>query len=185
VEVIERGGFLIPLKKLTEAELDTIESFKLLSKNGMNGPFKVEECKVKGFIIKALYALQENCLISFYVGDVDSLVYRSTSDEDDMLVLCSTDKNRDINNKRTLLICARVRANISRYISGINNDNPYSRAVLNVRTNVIKLRDGKLAVILYTSRAVAANEELYWDYNQGDEDINCDKDRSYQTSTFQ
>ena len=66
----------------------------------------------------------------------------------------------------SLVIYPATRANIARFISGINN---YDKLGLK-KQNVLSIRydiDGQVHVLLYASKTIKKGEVLYYDYNAG------------------
>lgn len=64
------------------------------------------------------------------------------------------------------MIYPATRANIARFISGINNTDKNSLK----KINVLSIRydiDGKVHVLLYAAKTIRKGEVLYYDYNAG------------------
>ena len=185
VTSLREGGFIIPFNLgLGARDYKLLEEFKKQCDESVPGPFMVEHDPIKGYYVKTLKYLRKSCLVAFYAGDLDSEAYRKACLDSDMLRICSSDKHRDANERRTLLVCSNKRGNISRFFSGINNSQDEARALINIRCDIVKHKKNLLQVIFYTTREVREGEELIWDYNQGDE-LEEDKKRlAYATDDF-
>ena len=69
-------------------------------------------------------------------------------------------------SQTSLVIYPANRANIARFISGINN---FDKNAMK-KQNVLSIRydiDGKVHVLLYASKIIRKGEVLYYDYNAG------------------
>merc|ERR1712174_107145 len=88
--------------------------------------------------------------------------------------------------KTSLIIDPSRTGNIARFLSGVNNSSHASKRKANVRTRRFDL-NGKNRVVLFTSKAVEAGEQLHYDYNSGLQDKKVDewaKNGFYDTSNF-
>lgn len=71
------------------------------------------------FTVEADRFIKDLTIITEYTGDVDYLKNREHDDGDSMMTLLSAS-----NPSRSLVICPDKRANIARFINGINNHTP-------------------------------------------------------------
>lgn len=88
--------------------------------------------------------------------------------------------------KTSLIIDPTNAGSIARFFSGVNNKSIVSKRKANIRTRRFCL-DGKLHVILFTSKRIEPGERLNYDYNAGREGKSSQewlKGGFYDTSNF-
>jgi uncharacterized protein YdbL (DUF1318 family) len=81
-------------------------------------------------------------------------------------LLIPDNNGRDKYKKKNLLVIPETRANIGKYISGINNAKKNDYKKINVKSHSCII-DDEAIIFLYTCKDVKAGQELFLDYNQG------------------
>ncbi|XP_031475584.1 histone-lysine N-methyltransferase ATXR6-like [Nymphaea colorata] len=150
------------IQVLHKQDAETLNLCNEMIARGECPPLMVSFDEYEGFTVVADSFIKGMTLLAEYVGDVDYLSNREYDDGDSMMTLLLA-----ADPSKSLVICPDKRANIARFINGINNYLESSRK----RQNVKCLRydvDGECRVLLVTLRGIAKGEKLYYDYN-GDE----------------
>ncbi|CAL4994852.1 unnamed protein product [Urochloa decumbens] len=156
---LEEGGIQVLNKK----DKETIELCRTMQERGQCPPLLVVFDSREGFTLQADAHIKDMTFIAEFAGDVDYLEIREHDDSNCMMTLLLT-----ADPSQSLVICQDKRANISRFISGINNHTPEGRKRQNVKCVRYDI-DGESHVLLVTCRDIASGEKLYCDYN-GKED---------------
>ncbi|KAI3669015.1 hypothetical protein L6452_40234 [Arctium lappa] len=153
--VMEYGGMQV----LSKEDFETLGKCRAMAKSGECPPLVIVYDSCLGYTVEADDLIKDLTLIAEYAGDVDYIKNREDDDGDSMMsLLLTTDP------ATSLVICPDRRANIARFVSGINNHKPESRKKQNVkcvRYNV----DGEVRVLLVATRDIVKGEKLFYDYN--------------------
>ncbi|MCH95882.1 histone-lysine N-methyltransferase ATXR5-like, partial [Trifolium medium] len=113
--VLENGG----MQTLTKEDGETIERCTTMIKRGEFPPLMVVYDSCQGYTVEADGPIKKMTFIAEYTGDVDYLKKRESDDCDSIMTLLLAEESAS-----SLVICADKRANIARFISGINNHTP-------------------------------------------------------------
>ncbi|GAU38097.1 hypothetical protein TSUD_318910 [Trifolium subterraneum] len=111
------------------------------------------------YTLEADDPIKDMTFIAEYTGDVDYLKKREFDDCDSMMTLLLAEECAS-----SLVICADKRANIARFISGINNHTPEGKKKQNSKF-VRYAVDGECRVFLVAIRNIFEGEKLYCNYN--------------------
>ncbi|XP_024977634.1 probable Histone-lysine N-methyltransferase ATXR5 [Cynara cardunculus var. scolymus] len=153
--ILEHGGMQV----LSKEDFETLEKCRAMAKRGEYPPLLIVYNSCLGYTVEADDLIKDLTLIAEYAGEVDYIRNREDDDGDSMMsLLLATDP--DI----SLVICPDRRANIARFVSGVNNHKAESRKRQNVkcvRYNV----GGECRVLLVATRDILKGEILYYDYN--------------------
>ncbi|PNY15727.1 histone-lysine N-methyltransferase ATXR5-like protein [Trifolium pratense] len=152
---LENGG----MQTLTKEDHETIERCTTMIKQGEFPPLMVVYDSCQGYTVEADGPIKKMTFIAEYTGDVDYLKKRESDDCDSIMTLLLAEESAS-----SLVICADKRANISRFISGINNHNPEGKKKQNCKC-VRYAVDGESRVFLVAIRDISEGEKLYYDYN--------------------
>ncbi|KAJ8428696.1 hypothetical protein Cgig2_006815 [Carnegiea gigantea] len=151
----ENGGMQV----FSKEDYEIVELCRAMARRGECPPLLVVYDSHEGYTIEADGPIKDMTFIGEYTGDVDYIKNREHDDCDSLMtLLLATDPSK------SLVICPDKRANIARFISGINNHTPESKKKQNVkcvRYNV----NGECHVFLVATRDIAKGERLYYDYN--------------------
>ena len=174
-----------PVVSLSKRNLSIFRAFKENIKRGVFPPIKVMHDERYGFYVEALKVIPKHTLIAEYVsnpcdfsvqsygfvisfltlfhqiGEVITLDLAEESESDSLMILLDSG-----DPKTSLIIDPTNAGNIARFLSGVNNKSLVSKRKANVRTRRFCL-DGKLHVVLFTSRRIETGESLNYDYNAG------------------
>jgi len=164
---------------LSKRNLAIFCAFKENLKRGIFPPIKVNYDEKYGFYVEAIRAIPKHTLITEYIGELITLEESSESDSL-MILLDSGDP------KTSLIIDPTNAGSIARFFSGVNNKSIVSKRKANIRTRRFCL-DGKLHVVLFTSKRIEPCERLNYDYNAGREGKSSQewlKGGFYDTSNF-
>ncbi|GAU38098.1 hypothetical protein TSUD_318920 [Trifolium subterraneum] len=112
---LENGG----MQTLTKEDGEIIEHCTTMIKRGEFPPLMVVYDSCQGYTLEADDPIKDMTFIAEYTGDVDYLKKREFDDCDSMMTLLLAEECAS-----SLVICADKRANIARFISGINNHTP-------------------------------------------------------------
>src|SRR5688572_1300513 len=92
------------------------DGFKRYSKKGFYGPLEVVRDPKEGFIVKALKKIPKKTIIAEYAGQVCRwFLHQEDNASDSLMTLI------DSKYKGDLIICPEDKANLAKFISGINN----------------------------------------------------------------
>ncbi|WJX40835.1 putative Histone-lysine N-methyltransferase atxr5 [Trifolium repens] len=147
------------MQTLTKEDRKTIECCTTMIGRGQFPPLMVVYDSCQGYTVEADGLIKDMTFIAEYTGDVDYLKKREFDDCDSMMTLLLAE-----DGAASLVICADKRANIARFISGINHHTPEGKKKQNckcVRYNV----DGECRVFVVATRNIYEGEKLYYDYN--------------------
>eukprot|EP01017_Pseudomicrothorax_dubius_P011867 TRINITY_DN14569_c0_g1_i2.p1 TRINITY_DN14569_c0_g1~~TRINITY_DN14569_c0_g1_i2.p1 ORF type:complete len:510 (-),score=89.43 TRINITY_DN14569_c0_g1_i2:39-1568(-) len=150
------------LQKMDSGTFAVFEKFKEMSRRGVYAPLEVVEDEKQGYIVRADARIPARTLIAEYVGEVDFARNHVFDDNDSIMDLLRT-----VQSSTSLVIIPKARANIARFLSGINNTDKKAKSerqnVRSVRFNV----KGSVRVLLYAFKEIKKGEILYYDYNEG------------------
>jgi hypothetical protein len=142
-------------------DLEIFTNFKKQSEAGLYAPIIIANDPNQGMIVKALENIKLGTLICEYTGDVYPLRNVLFDKNDSIMELIHASSS-----SQSLAIVPKVRANIARFISGINNDKSPKESKQNVRSIRYNI-NGHIRVILYANKHIKQGAVLYYDYNQG------------------
>ncbi|CAN8298907.1 unnamed protein product [Cochlearia groenlandica] len=151
----EKGGMQV----LSKEDFETLEQCRAMYRRGECPPLVVVFDQHEGYTVEADGPIKDFTFIAEYAGDVDYLHNREKDDCDSIMTLLLSE-----DPSKTLVICPDKYGNISRFISGINNHNRFSKKKQNckcVRYSV----NGECRVLLVATRDISKGERLYYDYN--------------------
>ncbi|KAL1222259.1 Histone-lysine N-methyltransferase ATXR5 [Cardamine amara subsp. amara] len=151
----EKGGMQV----LSKEDLETLEQCQAMYRRGECPPLVVVFDPLEGYTVEADGPIKDLTFIAEYTGDVDYLKNRENDDCDSIMTLLLSE-----DPSKTLVICPDKYGNISRFINGINNHNPFGKKKQNckcVRYSV----NGECRVLLVATRDISKGERLYYDYN--------------------
>nr|XP_017251377.1 PREDICTED: probable Histone-lysine N-methyltransferase ATXR5 [Daucus carota subsp. sativus] len=147
------------MQVLSKENLRTVAKCKEMHKRGKCPPLKVVYDAHEGFVVQADGPIKPMTFITEYVGDVDYVKNREEDECDSLMTLLV---NKDAS--RSLLICPDKRANIARFISGINNRSKEGNKKKNLKSVRYSVH-GECRVFLVAIRHIAEGERLYYNYN--------------------
>ncbi|KAJ7563466.1 hypothetical protein O6H91_03G111400 [Diphasiastrum complanatum] len=152
---MEQGGMQIMAKE----DKQTYDLCKAMCSRGEWPPLMVTHDLLQGFVVEADSHIKDMTLIAEYTGDVDFMHNRAHDDGDSIMGLLFT-KDR----AKELVICPDKRANIARFVSGINNHTQEGKKKQNLRCVRFDI-DGEAHALLVAIRDIPKGERLYYDYN--------------------
>ncbi|KAK3445662.1 hypothetical protein EUGRSUZ_A01443 [Eucalyptus grandis] len=152
---LEQGGMQV----LPKEDVETLNLCKSMMERGEWPPLMVVFDPQEGFTVEADRFIKDLTIITEYTGDVDCLKNREHDDGDSMMTLLSAS-----NPSRSLVICPDKRANIARFINGINNHTPEGKKKQNLKCVRFDV-GGECRVLLVANRDISKGERLYYDYN--------------------
>ncbi|CAH8357433.1 unnamed protein product [Eruca vesicaria subsp. sativa] len=153
--MFEIGGVQV----LPKEDFETLEQCRAMHKLGEYPPLVVVEDQFEGYTVEADGPIKDFTLIAEYTGDVDYLKNRENDDCDSIMTLLLCE-----DSSKSLVICPDKYGNISRFISGINNHNRFSKKKLNCKCVRYSI-NGEVRVLIVATRDIAKGERLYYDYN--------------------
>ncbi|KAK4770258.1 hypothetical protein SAY87_030790 [Trapa incisa] len=151
----EHGG----MQLLPKEDVETLNLCKDMMRRGECPPLMVVFDPREGFTVEADKLIKDLTIITEYTGDVDYLRNRENDEGDSIMTLISGS-----NPSQSLVICPDNKANIARYINGINNHTPEGRKKQNLKCVRFDV-DGECRVLLIANRDISKGERLYYDYN--------------------
>ncbi|OWM79656.1 hypothetical protein CDL15_Pgr023068 [Punica granatum] len=152
---LEHGGMQV----LPKEDVETLNLCKSMMKRGECPPLMVIFDPREGFTVEADKCIKDLTIITEYTGDVDYLRNREHDEGDSIMTLISAS-----NPSQSLVICPDSKANIARFINGINNHTPEGRKKQNLKCVRYDV-GGECRVLLVANRDISKGERLYYDYN--------------------
>jgi hypothetical protein len=130
---------------------------------------------VQGFCARALQVIPQYTIITEYTGELELKNDSCVLNDSVMFLKESRLPGSDI------VISPELFANLGRYISGINNNDPnsftkvnviffsfnYLSSIFQVQSGTFRIQD-RLCVLLFACRDIQEGSTLYYDYNAGD-----------------
>jgi [histone H3]-lysine27 N-methyltransferase len=150
------------IQKLSERNLKTFLKFKEWTRQGYYAPVTVINHPQQGACVQATIDIPNLTLLCEYVGDVlpvRHVLFEQSNDSIMDLIKAHT-------SSKSLAICPNKRANLARFISGINNSTKEGKKKQNVKSARFNIQ-GRVGIILYADRMIKKGEILYYDYNEG------------------
>lgn len=166
---------------LSQRNLTIYQAYKHNIRKGVFPPVQIIHDENFGFSAKSLSQMPRHTIIGEYLGEITTMTKSSESNSDSLMVLLDTG-----DPETSLIIDPTSVGNIARFLSGVNNRSLMSKRKANVRTRRFFV-DGKVHIVLFTSRQVEAGEILNYDYNAGNEGKDVSqwaKSGFYDTSNF-
>ncbi|KAJ9557561.1 hypothetical protein OSB04_012175 [Centaurea solstitialis] len=153
--ILEHEGMQV----LCKEDFETLEKCRAMAKRGECPPLLIVYDSCLGYTVEADDLIKDLTLIAEYAGDVDYLKARDDDDGDSLMtLLLATDP------AQSLVISPDKRANVARFLSGINNHKPGSKKKQNVKCVRYNVK-GESRVLLVATRDIQKGEKLYYDYN--------------------
>ncbi|KAL3684586.1 hypothetical protein R1sor_002608 [Riccia sorocarpa] len=152
---LEIGG----MQEMSKDDRAAYELSKRMWREGQVAPLIVKHDPGQGFVVEADSAIKDMTIVAEYIGDVDYMKNRVNDDGNGIMGLLFTN-----NPSSELVICPDKRANIARFVSGINNHTREGKKKQNLRCIRFNV-DGEARALLIAIRDIAKGERLYYDYN--------------------
>ncbi|KAL2652870.1 hypothetical protein R1flu_020998 [Riccia fluitans] len=152
---LEVGG----MQEMNKDDRAAYELSKQMWREGQVAPLIVTHDPGQGFVVEADSPIKDMTIVAEYTGDVDFMRNRVNDDGNSIMGLLFTEEP-----SKELVICPDKRANIARFVSGINNHTREGKKKQNLRCIRYNV-DGEARALLIAIRDIAKGERLYYDYN--------------------